>query len=141
MLRCFCYSLCELVELRAFVEEGPGARAEIALAVSRARVATEDHKGNLWRRAADSAQNLQTRAAVELDVQHHHIGATRQNAINRALGRFCMAHHGDVADRQQAADSIANQRRIVNKEDLQLEGMWAWLWHAPTIDAKALSSQ
>ena len=99
MSRCFCYSLCKLIELRAFVEESFGACAKVALAVSRPRVATKDNKGNLWRRIADSPQNLQTRAAVELHVQHNHIGVTCQNALNRALGRFCMAHHGDVANR------------------------------------------
>ena len=124
MLRCFCYSLCKLIELRAFVEESFGACAKVALAVSRPRIATEDNKGNLWRRMTDSPQNLQARAAVELHVQYNHIGVTCQNTLNCALGRFCMAHHGDVVDRQQAADSLANQRRIVNKKDLQLEGEW-----------------
>ena len=141
MLRCFCYSLCKLIELRAFVEKSFGACAKVALAIGRPRVATEDHKGNVWRRIADSAQNLQARAAVELHVQHNYIGVICQNAINRALGRFCMAHHGDVVDRQQAADSLANQRRIVNKKDLQLEGEWVRLWHTLSVAAKALSNQ
>ena len=109
MLRCFCYGVCKLIELRAFVEESFGACTKVALAVGRPRVATEDHKGNVWRRVADSVQNLQARAAVELHVEHNHIGVTRQNAIDRALRRFCMAHHGDVADRQQTADSLANR--------------------------------
>jgi len=135
MLRCFCDSLCKLIELRAFVEESFCTRTEVALAIGGSRVATEDHKSNVWRRIADSAQNLQARAAVELNVQHDHIGVTRQDAINRALGRFGVAHHGDVTDRQQAADSLANRRRIVSKKNLQAERRWGSLWHASTVAA------
>ena len=58
MLRCFCYSVCKLIELRAFVEESFGACTKVALAISRPRVATEDHKGNVWRCVAYSVQNL-----------------------------------------------------------------------------------
>ena len=116
MLRRFCYSLYKLIGLRTFVEEGLGPRAQIQLAVSRIRVATEHHKGNIRRRLAHSPQHLQARATLQLHVQHHHTGMEREDAINGSLGGSGVADDRHVTALQQAGDPFTDQCGVFDEE-------------------------
>ena len=122
MLRRFCYSLYKLIELRAFIEEGLGPRAQIQLAIGRVRVAAENHKGNIWRRLAYSAQHLQARATLQLHVQHHHTGMGRENAINGSLGGSGVADDRQVTALQQAGNPLTDQCGVFDQENFHDKG-------------------
>ena len=122
MLRRFCDSLYKLIELRAFVEEGLGPRAQIQLAIGRVRIAAEHHKGNIWRRLAHSAQHLQARATLQLHVQHHHTGMDREDAIDGSLGSSGVADDRQVTALQQAGDSFTDQWGVFDQENFDDTG-------------------
>ena len=122
MLRRFCYSLYKLIELRAFIEEGLGPRAQIQLAIGRVRVAAENHKGNIWHRLAYSAQHLQARATLQLHVQHHHTGMGRENAINGSLGGSGVADDRQVTALQQAGNPLTDQCGVFDQENFHDKG-------------------
>ena len=122
MLRRFCYSLYKLIELRAFIKEGLGPRAQIQLAIGRVRVAAEHHKGNIWRRLAHSAQHLQARATFQLHVQHHHAGMGREDAIDGSLGGSGVADDRQVTALQQTGDPFTYQCGVFDEENFDDTG-------------------
>lgn len=119
MARRFCYSLYKLVGLRAFVKKRICAFGDVPLSVSWSGVAAEHDKCNMRGRQPDRAQNFQTLTTFKLDIQHHDVRRSRQNALNRCPWCPGLACHHEGVGFEHRGDAVPDQRRIVSEENPQ----------------------
>ena len=74
-------------------------------------------KNDVGGHQANGAQHLKAEAALQPDIQHHHIGLRGQDAVNRALRGVGLTHDVYRAALQYRDDAIADQYRVIGKKN------------------------